>query len=225
MKKNHHLMMQHSDRTTYYFLYYNLTMYSIAIQAGGKSQRMGMDKARMPFLGKSLLERVLERVSSLGDDILVTTNHPENFEIEGISLFEDFFPGGEALGGLLTGLSYAKNPTVLVVAVDMPFVNQDILIAARKTLLSTQVDVVIPQTKGGFEPFHAVYRRETCLPAVQNALEAGERRLISWFPSVNVLPMSEGELVQYDPLGIAFWNVNTPDELRKAEDFARELGE
>jgi molybdopterin-guanine dinucleotide biosynthesis protein A len=200
-------------------------MYSIAIQAGGKSRRMGKDKALIPFLGKPLISRVMERVSSLGDEILVTTNRPESLEHLRVPLFKDVVPDGGALGSLLTALAFAQYPVVIVIAVDMPFVNRDILEAARDILLSKQVDVVIPCTKDGFEPFHAVYHRETCLPAVQKALEAGERRLISWFPSVKVLPLSGEELVQYDPLRIAFWNVNTLDELRQAEDFAREHGE
>lgn len=200
-------------------------MYSIAIQAGGKSQRMGKDKALIPFLGKPLISRVIERVSSLGDEILVTTNHPERLEHLGVPLFKDVISDGGVLGGLLTALTFSQHPVVIVIAVDMPFVNREILEAARGVLLSKQMDVVIPRTKDGFEPFHAVYQRGTCLPAVQRALEAGERRLISWLPSVKVLPLSEEELVQYDPLRIAFWNVNTLDELQQAEDFAREHGE
>lgn len=200
-------------------------MFSIAIQAGGKSRRMGQDKALIPFLGEPLISRVIERVASLGDEIFVTSNHPERLKHLNVSLFKDVFLEGGALGGLLTALTYAQYPVVIVVACDMPFVNQDILAIAGNTLLSQHMDVVIPQTKDGFEPFHAVYRRETCLPAVREALEAGEQRLISWFPSVNVLSLSGEEMVQYDPLGIAFWNVNTLDELRRAEDLARELSE
>jgi len=206
-------------------LNYNLTMISIAIQAGGESRRMGQDKALLPFLGETMLDRVIKRVAPLGDELLVTTNQPASFAHFKVQLIKDQLPGTGALGGLLTALNAAQFPVVIVVACDMPFVNADILAAACDRLHSNQADVVIPLSKEGYEPFHAVYRRETCLPVIRKALENGERRLISWFPSVDVVPITENDLVQYDPLRIAFWNVNTLDELKQAEEFAREHGQ
>lgn len=198
-------------------------MISVAIQAGGESRRMGEDKALLPFMGETLLERVIYRVAPLADELLITTNHPERYPEIGVPLFKDILPGRGALGGLFTALSVAKFPIVIIVACDMPFVNPEILIAANKQLQAQAADVVIPLLKQGYEPFHAVYRRETCLNAVQEALDDGERRLISWFPLVKVFTISEEDLLQYDPLQIAFWNVNTKDDLRRAKKFAREL--
>jgi molybdopterin-guanine dinucleotide biosynthesis protein A len=200
-------------------------MISVAIQAGGESRRMGQDKALLPFLGESLLERVMKRVNLLGDELLVTTNHPERFLDFGVPLIQDELPGKGALGGLLTALHAAQFSTVIVVACDMPFVNPKILADACDQLHSKQADVVVPHTENGYEPLHAVYRRETCLPAIRAALEAGERRLISWFPSVNVIPIAKDDLIKYDPHRIAFWNVNTPEDLHQAEELAAELGE
>ena len=203
-------------------LNYNLSMFSIAIQAGGESRRMGQDKALLPFLGETLLVRVMKRVAPLGEEMFVTTNHPERFTDIRVPLVQDELPGMGALGGLYTALSAARYPVVMVVACDMPFVNPELLAEARERLIANEVDVLIPRTKEGYEPFHAVYRRKTCLPAVHKALQAGERRLISWFPQVEVLTLSGDELLRYDPQGLSFWNVNTPDELRRAEELAVE---
>ena len=199
-------------------------MISIAIQAGGESRRMGYDKALMPFLGRTLLDRVLQRVSGLGDEIFITTNNPSNYHEFGIPLYRDVQPGKGALGGLLTALSSAQNPFLIVVACDMPFVNPDLLALALDHLQSLKVDVVIPQSKKGYEPFHAAYRREACLPAVQSALDSGERRLISWFSAVDVFPIGEDVLLKYDPRQVAFWNVNTETDLQRAEKYAQEFG-
>jgi molybdopterin-guanine dinucleotide biosynthesis protein A len=198
-------------------------MYSVAIQAGGASSRMGQDKALLPFLGETLLARVMNRISPLGDEVLVTTNHPERFTDFGVSLVRDELPGKGALGGLYTALRAARYPLVIVVACDMPFVNAEILAEACDRILANEVDVLIPFTNEGYEPFHAVYRRDTCLPAVYAALQAGERRLISWFPQVEVLTLSGDEMLRYDPHQLAFWNVNTPDDLHRAEELAVEL--
>lgn len=184
---------------------------------------MGQDKAFLPFMGETLLERVMSRVAPLADELLVVTNNPERYLEFEVPLFQDVLPGRGALGGLLTALSVAQFPTVIVVACDMPFVNSRILTAAYDRLQSQKADVVIPQLNQGYEPFHAVYLSETCLPAVQKALDLGERRLVSWFPLVNVVPLDEEELLQYDPLQIAFWNLNTKEDLKRAEKFARKI--
>ena len=149
-------------------------MISVAIQAGGESRRMGQDKALMPFLGMTLLERVMKRVSRLGDELFITTNHPSKYQDFGVPLYQDVLPGKGALGGLLTALSSAQNPFLVVVACDMPFVNPDLLALALERLQSRHLDVVIPKSRKGYEPFHAVYRLESCLPAVQSALDSGE---------------------------------------------------
>jgi len=184
---------------------------------------MGQDKALLPFLGTTLVERVISRVAPLGDELLITTNNPQEYLDFKFPLFRDLLPGKGALGGLYTALSVARFPIVIVVACDMPFVNTDILAQAIEKLQANDVDVVIPQTEKGYEPFHAVYRRETCLSAVQSALQSGEKRLISWFPKVKVTPITESELDQYDPQRIAFRNLNTREDFLNAEVLAQEL--
>jgi molybdopterin-guanine dinucleotide biosynthesis protein A len=192
-------------------------MLSFSIQAGGESRRMGQDKGLMPLLGLPLIARVIARVGSLADELFVTTNQPAGYRFLGVPLFPDVLPDHGALGGLYTALSAASHPLVAVVACDMPFANATILAIARDRLLETEADVVIPQTQAGYEPFHAVYRRETCLQAVEAALQSGEQRLISWFPAVSVVPIPPDEIARFDPLGLAFWNVNTPEEFQQAE--------
>ena len=182
---------------------------------------MGQDKALIPFLGQPLIQRVMERVVMLADEILVTTNNPDAFGFLQVPLVADVIPGTGALGGLYTALHAAGHPLVAVVACDMPFVNPQILSAARSLLEETGVDVAIARTEDGFEPFHAVYRREVCLAAVGLALAAGERKLISWFPAVQVALLPPEIITRFDPQHLAFWNLNTPQELAQAEVLAR----
>ncbi|HEX9030179.1 MAG TPA: molybdenum cofactor guanylyltransferase, partial [Anaerolineales bacterium] len=134
-------------------------MLTIVVQAGGESRRMGQDKALLPFLGKPLITRILGRVRPIADELLVTTNRPENYSFLELPLFSDRLPGRGALGGLYTALSIANRPLVGVVACDMPFVSAALLAAARDLLADPTIDAVIPRTADGTEPFHAVYRR------------------------------------------------------------------
>jgi molybdopterin-guanine dinucleotide biosynthesis protein A len=198
-------------------------MRTLVIQAGGESKRMGKDKALVPFLGTTLIQRVLERLRPIADEVLVTTNHPQNYRFLGVSLLTDVFPGRGALGGLYTALQAALHPYVAVVACDMPFANPDLLEVMFTALLECKADAVIPQSAEGLEPFHAVYCRERCLPLVRQALADGHWRADSWFKDANLRYFTPQEVALFDPLGLTFKNVNTPDELLQAEEIARKL--
>jgi molybdopterin-guanine dinucleotide biosynthesis protein A len=196
-------------------------MVSLVIQAGGESRRMGADKALLPFLGQPLIMRLLSRLAGLASEMLVTSNEPESYRFLGLTPIPDRFPGCGALGGLYTALSVARYPYVAVVACDMPFASPEIFAIELVLLQETEADAVIPHSKAGVEPFHAVYRRESCLPYIQSALKAGKRRVDAWFSQVNIRYLELGEMLAYDPDQLAFLNINTPEELQEAERIAR----
>jgi molybdenum cofactor guanylyltransferase len=195
-------------------------MLSVVIQAGGQSARMGQDKALKPFLGRPLIQRVIERLSPIADEILVTTNRPDDYAFLGLRLTPDLLPGRGALGGLYTALASANGDMVAVVACDMPFASPSLIQAAARLLVEEEADVVIAKTSEGYEPFHAVYRRATCVPAIQAAIDADKWKVIAWFPSVKVRELSLEEVKQLDPSGLAFSNVNSPEEFAEAERLA-----
>jgi molybdenum cofactor guanylyltransferase len=193
-------------------------MISVVIQAGGASRRMGQDKGLVKLAGQPLVQHVLDRVAHLGDEVCITTNRPQAYAFLGLPTASDPEPGLGALVGLRTALQAVRGDTVLVVACDMPFLEPSLL----RHLLSRagEADVVIPRRNGEFEPLHAVYRR-SCLTALEAALARGEARMISFFPDVRLLPIDQAELASYDPEGLSFFNVNTPDDLIRAERHLR----
>jgi molybdopterin-guanine dinucleotide biosynthesis protein A len=200
----------------------DLKMLTMVIQAGGESRRMGSDKALLPFLGQPMILRLLHRLAGIADEILVTSNHPENYRFLGLSPIADMLPGYGALGGLYTALSAAGHPYVAVVACDMPFASPELFAEELLILRQTSVDAVIPRLESGAEPFHAVYRRDTCSPYIRAALDAGKRRMDAWFSQANIHYLAPEEILLYDPDQLAFLNINTLEELRKAEMMARE---
>jgi molybdopterin-guanine dinucleotide biosynthesis protein A len=195
-------------------------MLTVCIQAGGQSSRMGEDKALKPFLGRPLIQRVIERLAPIADEVIVTTNSPEEYAFLDQRLIPDLKPGRGALGGLYTAIASASNPYVAVVACDMPFASAQLIEAATKLMVQEQVDVVIAKGEEGYEPLHAVYRREACLPAIEAAIAADLWKVIAWFPQVRVRVLTSDELSRYDPQNLAFWNVNTPEEFAEAEKLA-----
>ena len=196
-------------------------MLTICIQAGGQSSRMGEDKALKTFLGRPLIQRVVERLSPLANEVILTTNRPDDYAFLNLRLFSDLKPGRGALGGLYTAIASASNPIVAVVACDMPFASPTLLEAASKLLVEEEVDVVIAKSEEGYEPLHAVYRREACLSAIEAAIDADQWKVVAWFPQVKVRVLTSEEIKRYDPSGLAFWNVNTPEEFAKAEEIAK----
>lgn len=196
-------------------------MLTVAIQAGGASRRMGQDKGLSPFLGQPLIKHIVNRLSPLATEILVTTNQPQAYSFLGLPLYPDLIAGRGALGGIYTAIHYASYPLVAVVACDMPFASPALFSAEMEILISTNADIVLPKTDEGLEPFHAVYRRTTCLPYIESAISAGYWRVDSWFDHVVVQVIEDVEVRKHDPHLNCLRNVNTPEELAEAEKIAR----
>ena len=178
---------------------------------------MGEDKALKSFLGRPLIQRVVDRMMPIADEIIVTTNHPNDYTFLNLRLVPDLNPGRGALGGLYTALFSARQPVVAVVACDMPFASASLLEAAHRLLVEEGADVVIPRPDEGYEPIHAIYRRAACVPAIESAINADQWKVIAWFPQVKVRALTPEEIGFYDPSGLAFWNLNTPEEFAEAE--------
>ncbi|MCE5207709.1 MAG: molybdenum cofactor guanylyltransferase [Chloroflexi bacterium] len=196
-------------------------MYSISIQAGGQSTRMGSNKALILFEGLPLVQRVLVRVRLLSADVFVTTNSPDGFPDLGTVLYRDVYSEACALCGLITAFHYAQNDVVAVVACDMPFIVPALIAAECELLLNMGVDAVIPRTRNGLEPLLAAYRVSTCQPAATEALKAGKRRMISWFDSVKIHEIGEDVIQLFDPDMRSFININTLEDLHQAQWMAK----
>jgi molybdenum cofactor guanylyltransferase len=194
---------------------------TVVIQAGGMSARMGEDKALKPFLGRPLIQRVIDRIKPIADELIVTTNRPADYEFLGLRLVPDLKPGRGALGGLYTAIASATSALVAVVACDMPFASPIFFEGALKLMVKEDADVVIAKTEEGYEPLHALYRRETCLPAIETAIGADQWKVISWFLQVKVRTLTSDEVKSFDPFGLCFWNLNTPEEFIEAEKRAQ----
>lgn len=200
---------------------------SVVIQAGGESRRMGRSKATVPFAGRPLIQRLIERLAPVADEVIITTNEGASLEFLydeypglALSLVPDAFEFRGALPGIYTALMGARNPYVAVVACDMVFASGRLVVAESLCMAETGADVVVPVNKHGFEPFHALYRRDTCLPAVRRAIDAGEKRAQAFFddPAVKVYEFDQERVLAAEPRGGCFINANTPDELKRIED-------
>lgn len=190
---------------------------TIVIQAGGRSSRMGQDKGLVRLGGRPMIEHILEKVDDLGDDVVLVTNTPTQYLHFGLRMAGDETPGAGALPGLRTALRVATGKYVLVVACDMPFLQRDLLHHLIHLAFETDKDVIVPRWDNQLQTMLAVYKRTTCLTAVDHALADHQARMISFFPSVLVHKVEPEEVAQFDPHGRSFLNINTPEELAEAE--------
>jgi len=185
------------------------------ILAGGQSSRMGSNKALLPYQGGRFIESIQRRFLELFDEVLLVTNTPEQYPFMRCRMVADRFPGLGALAGLHAGLYHSTNRHIFAVACDMPCLNSNLI--RRLTGLRERADLVIPEGDQGLEPLHAVYGRE-CLPAMEAALTAWQRRLISFHDQVTVHRLPRQETALLDPGFSSFSNINTPQDYFKLRE-------
>ncbi len=184
---------------------------------------MGRDKGLMPFLGRPLIQRVIERVRELSSNIVLITNRPDDYRFIGLPTMQDASPGLGPLGGAFTAASSCRSTLLALVACDMPFVNAGLLAYACAVLEADRYDAAVPITADGPEPLHAVYRAATCAPAMQAALDAGELAMAAWLRRIRTRFIGTDEAAHFDPEALAFINVNTPEAFHAAERRAARL--
>ena len=189
------------------------------ILAGGKSRRMGRDKAFLPFGKGQLIERVIEVIRQVTADVILITNTPEQYQRFGLPMFADVIAEAGSLGGIYTGLVSAKTPYSLCLACDMPFVTPKFLRFLGAT--AVEADVVIPRNAEDFQPLCAVYS-QACREPIRQKIEAGRLKITGFFDQVRVRVI-EGELLaRYDPHNVMFFNANTPEEYATAQQMLEE---
>ncbi len=193
---------------------------TIAILAGGKSSRMGVDKGSTSCCDLPMVSHIIKRLAGLTDSIYIVTNEADRYSFSGMQVFSDVLPGNGALGGLYSALHYAETEYVAVIACDMVFANPAIMLEGLKRLDASGSDVAIPKSgQQYYEPLHALYRRKTCRQAVLEALSQDQRRLIGWLSAVRVEEIDEATCQRLDPSGMAFFNINTPEDKAAAEAY------
>jgi molybdopterin-guanine dinucleotide biosynthesis protein A len=193
--------------------------------AGGKSSRMGTDKSFVELLGKPMIEHLVERVGDIGqDETILVTNRPAEYAHLRLPMHLDVLPDKGSLGGIYTAITYSRNPYTMVIACDMPFANPDLLRYMMGLSAGDEFDVVVPRSEGYPEGLHAIYSK-ACLEPIRERLEADRLKVMGFYEDMRVRYLDEPEYQPFDPNGLSFFNVNTPQELENARRLAQESAE
>ncbi|MDE2815456.1 MAG: molybdenum cofactor guanylyltransferase [Chloroflexota bacterium] len=187
------------------------------ILAGGKSKRLGRDKALLPWPRENsettLLQHVHTALASVCAEVIVVGNRAD---ITGFTVVSDVSAVGSSLTGLVSGLQAARTRLVIAVACDMPFLNVQLL-RALIDLASDEWDAVAPLLRGEPETLHTVYHRR-CLTTATQMLQAGDYKLTRLLERLHVRQVSVDEVRLFDPDLASFSNINTPEELALARE-------
>ena len=190
-----------------------------AILAGGAARRHGgQPKGLLEVGGRRILDRVAAALTTATNEPpLLVANDPEAARWRAdLQTIPDVRPGAGSLGGIYTAVSAAREP-VLCVAWDMPFLSADLLRALVTG--AAEFDVFLPESVGrrGVEPLCAVYDPR-CIPAIERQLASGDLRAISFHADARVGTLSLDDVRALGDPEVLFFNVNSPDDLVRAEE-------
>ena len=177
----------------------------------------------MPFLGIPLIERLRDRLQILNSEIIIISNDFSGYEYLDLPLHRDVLPNRGALGGLLTALTITKTPFLGLIAADMPFASPQLLAYLLEEIQHGDADAALPSTSSGLEPLHSVYRRDTCLPLVKDAINRDLWRMRSWYDQARLLVLEPQNTTEVAGNAHTFINLNTPGEFSAAEELAHKL--
>lgn len=192
-----------------------------AVLAGGAASRYGgQPKGLLSVGGRRILDRVVDGVrAATGTPPLLIANAPDAATWRpDLRALADARPGFGTLGGIFTAVTAAAGRAVLCVAWDMPFLPEGLLRALLQGAEDGAYDAFLPESEGrrGLEPLCAVYG-PACARAIARRLDLGDLKAIAFHPDVRVGILPLAEVRRFGDPAELFFNVNTPDELARAE--------
>lgn len=181
------------------------------ILAGGKSRRMGRDKALLPYGNGTLIEHVAKRLAGIATPLVIVADAANKYRVPGVPTIADEFPDCGPVGGIVTGLAAAGEGTHFVVACDMPLFHP-YLLRYMADLAASNYDVVYPIIAERAEPLCAVYRH-TALEPLRDFIQRGGRAARKALQEVRGRQVDESALRVFDPLLTSYANWNAPQDL------------
>lgn len=182
------------------------------ILAGGRSTRMGSDKTLLLFNHETLMERTVNELRGVVDEIIIASNHTEKYNIPGTVEVLDTYTGVGPLGGIHAGLIAAKHKYAFIISGDLPLFNGQLATVLLKN--RADYDAVVPVIKGRLEPLCAVYS-QSCIEPIANCLEANIKKVVQVYSQIRILTIDEDELDIAGEAEKMFYNLNTPQDLQR----------
>ena len=183
------------------------------VLAGGKSSRMGRPKALLPFDNEPLIVHIVRALNRIFAETVVVAASGQEMPSLPATLVRDEMAYQGPVGGITYGLKAAGKKLCFVTSCDVAFLNAPLISHLMSRI--PNYHVVVPYWQERLQPLHAAYRRSV-LPLFEDQLERGELRPIYLFDRVPTCKIGEDEIRRFDPEGLSFFNMNTPDDYERA---------
>lgn len=181
------------------------------ILSGGKNSRMGTNKAFLEINGSRLIDKTINIYRNIFSETIIVTNDPLSYtEFTDATIVTDIYKGKGPLGGIYTGLFYARNHYAFVSACDMPFLGEDFI--RYLTAHTGKHDIIVPQLTEGYQPLHAIYA-QNCLSHIKKLLILDCLKITGFYKEVRLLAISEDQIRPFNQGGRLFQNLNTPEDM------------
>lgn len=194
---------------------------SAIILAGGRSSRMGTNKAMLPLAGTPVIERLITQLQEVANHIVIAGGAFETYRQLGVEVVPDYFPEQGPLSGIHAGLTACHSPWCLVVACDMPFANQKVFQQLYERCIQEESDkyqAIVPVVEGRVQPLLAAYR-QTVIPNLTSALKNGQLKMTQWVEQLETQYVDGLELSAEAGLtpDLLQFNMNKPNDYEYAK--------
>ncbi|MBI5361001.1 MAG: molybdenum cofactor guanylyltransferase [Planctomycetes bacterium] len=192
------------------------------ILCGGKSSRMGRDKALIKINDRPVVSIIYDSLKVIFDEVALSVKTgTDEYHALGYRLIEDNLPGSSPLVGIYSALQELKGTHIFVIACDMPLIDIG-FIAAMRNEISAGYDVIVPVTANGIEPLYGFYSKN-CINEIKNRIDRGDHKIINFYPEVKTRQI-DIRTGQWAGVDIKFsLNLNTPADMKKLERTILEL--
>lgn len=191
---------------------------SAILLAGGKSKRMGINKAFLKIGEKTFIDIIYQKMNELFSEIIIVTDSPQKLSHLKARITPDLIRKGEknALRGIHAGLSVAANPACFVIGCDMPFLSLSLI--KYMSQFALDYDVVVPMLEGYYQPLFAFYNTKT-LSLIEQSLLEERYKISALYPYFRLKEISEKTVRKHDPSLLSFTNINSPADFRSIQKY------
>jgi molybdopterin-guanine dinucleotide biosynthesis protein A len=182
------------------------------ILAGGKSSRMGKDKALIKYGDETFMSNSLKKLNELFDETIVVADNVGKYNIKNVKIINDIYTGKGPMGGIHAALKAAGNDWIFVIPCDMPMWEPHLAEEILKHRLDN--DIVVPLFNNRKEPLFALYKK-TCIPKIEECLKNNIIKVIELYPLVRTNYFDLGNIYTMEECSKSFLNINTPEDLHK----------
>lgn len=190
------------------------------ILAGGRSSRLGVNKAFIEIEGKKIIKIQIDLLNNFCKELIVVSKNTSLYSDLPCRTVKDIVDYLSPLSGIYTGLKSSKFNSIFVVACDMPFLNSKLI--EYQLGFADGYDVVVPQHEGDYEALHALYSKN-CIPLIEEMFKNSNFRIYDFYSFVRVKIVNDAEIKKHDPEMISFENINTKDDLKRIQGKIKRL--